>query len=191
MAKPEVDPIQGRSCGSCSLCCDVIAVPELDKRMEQRCVYQKVRGCAIYSTRPLSCRTFSCAWLVGHVPAKYKPTRVHAVIHGTKWTTNGGQTQIRVLKVTASRRHKVHRDIEALLQEASQRVVCLVEHGELVQVWQLGVPVLDAKKGDQLSFSVNAKGQLTQLAIVTDSDAADSIEQLSYVDRRFMGENTA
>jgi hypothetical protein len=56
--------VSGRSCGSCSLCCKVVAVAELDKPAGQWCIHAaRGRGCQIHETRPPSCRAFFCAWL--------------------------------------------------------------------------------------------------------------------------------
>jgi len=54
------DPI--RECGSCSACCTVTGVPEIEKGTYEAC---KHAGCGIYADRPGSCRTFGCQWLRG------------------------------------------------------------------------------------------------------------------------------
>lgn len=57
-----------RKCGSCTLCCRVVPVPELDKGANQRCQYQRHTGCAVYHRAPQfprSCGVWSCAWLIG------------------------------------------------------------------------------------------------------------------------------
>jgi hypothetical protein len=54
-----------RACGSCSLCCKLLAVPEFDKPANVWCQHAapEGRGCAIYATRPDGCRRFKCNWL--------------------------------------------------------------------------------------------------------------------------------
>ena len=56
-------------CGDCALCCKVMSVPELDKPQNKWCPHAQpgspCGGCAIYESRPESCRTFKCAWLMG------------------------------------------------------------------------------------------------------------------------------
>lgn len=54
-----------RICGSCQLCCTLLTVSEIEKPIEQRCVHQCQRGCAIHDTKPDSCAAFECAWLQG------------------------------------------------------------------------------------------------------------------------------
>jgi hypothetical protein len=56
--------VSGRSCGTCSLCCKVLAVEALNKPSGQWCVHAgRGRGCQIHDARPQACRQFFCAWL--------------------------------------------------------------------------------------------------------------------------------
>lgn len=72
-----------RTCGTCSLCCKVLPVPELAKKAGQWCSHVvQGRGCAIHPTRPGQCRTFSCRWLenMGLGP-EWKPERAKFVLY--------------------------------------------------------------------------------------------------------------
>lgn len=63
-------------CGSCTLCCKIMAVDELQKPRNQWCGHcDKGRGCKIYDERPQSCRDFECVWLLSqkHDPAPPSP----------------------------------------------------------------------------------------------------------------------
>jgi hypothetical protein len=52
-----------RSCGSCSLCCKLMDVPEVKSR-HAWCPHAKPgSGCKIYADRPAPCRRFHCEWL--------------------------------------------------------------------------------------------------------------------------------
>lgn len=78
-------PTPGRSCGSCTLCCKVLAVPEIAKPAGHWCPQaRKGTGCSIYDTRPEMCREFRCLWLQGHLSAEHKPDRIHGVVVPTK-----------------------------------------------------------------------------------------------------------
>ena len=74
-AEPAVVP--GRACGTCTLCCKVAAVDEIAKPIGvwcPHCVGQK--GCAIYASRPPSCRTFYCQWMLAKgLGPEWKPER--------------------------------------------------------------------------------------------------------------------
>lgn len=57
--------VEGRSCGTCDVCCVALTIdgPELRKVQGYRCQHlQPGQGCAIYATRPHTCRTFYCGW---------------------------------------------------------------------------------------------------------------------------------
>jgi hypothetical protein len=56
--------VVGRSCGTCTLCCKILAITELKKPQGVWCSHCKPgRGCLIYSDRPTECRTFHCGYL--------------------------------------------------------------------------------------------------------------------------------
>ena len=73
--QPRVVP--GRACGSCSLCCKVVGVEELNKPIGEWCPHcKRANGCAIYQARPASCRTFMCQWLLAEgLGPEWKPDR--------------------------------------------------------------------------------------------------------------------
>jgi hypothetical protein len=54
-----------RKCGPCQLCCRLMPILETGKDANVKCAHQRFRtGCAIYGTRPQSCRAWACTWLV-------------------------------------------------------------------------------------------------------------------------------
>jgi hypothetical protein len=58
--------VPGRSCGSCNVCCVALTIndPELQKVQGYRCRnLQPDHHCAIYATRPKTCREFYCGWM--------------------------------------------------------------------------------------------------------------------------------
>jgi hypothetical protein len=62
MAEPVIPP--GRACGTCTLCCKLFPVPELDKPAGRWCQHiVQGRGCGIHETRPGVCRAFFCQWI--------------------------------------------------------------------------------------------------------------------------------
>lgn len=72
---------RSRSCGTCSLCCKVLGIQELEKPMNQWCPHcLKHGGCGIYETRPAECRRFSCEWLIKPIGDEWQPTRCKMVL---------------------------------------------------------------------------------------------------------------
>ena len=74
-----------RTCGSCTLCCKLVPVEELSKKAGTRCQHVRaMKGCSIYAHRPISCREWSCMWLVGTEDGApldlRRPDHVHYVI---------------------------------------------------------------------------------------------------------------
>src|SRR5262245_31688695 len=72
----------GRKCGSCSLCCKLLDIPEIDKPDNQWCKHCKPgHGCTIYDMRPPVCRAFACQWLVNSsLGMEWLPTRSKMVL---------------------------------------------------------------------------------------------------------------
>jgi hypothetical protein len=77
-----------RTCGTCSLCCKVMTVPDVTpaKTAHKWCSHIRPdhHGCSIYGTRPASCREFSCMWLGDNgVKDHWYPAKAKIVIHAT------------------------------------------------------------------------------------------------------------
>ncbi len=76
-------------CGTCTMCCKVMAIKEIDKPANQWCKdCTPGKGCNIYETRPESCAGFECVWLQTQyrrhgehaMPAEARPDRSKVVI---------------------------------------------------------------------------------------------------------------
>jgi hypothetical protein len=69
-----------RICGSCTLCCTLLKVPELKKQEGVPCKFLCDKGCGIYGSRPAACRNFRCAWLNGELSEDMRPDKVGVII---------------------------------------------------------------------------------------------------------------
>lgn len=73
-----------RQCGTCTLCCKLMPVEEIDKKANTRCKHQTfAKGCKVYSTpsMPSSCKMWNCRWIVSDDTADLpRPDRAHYVI---------------------------------------------------------------------------------------------------------------
>jgi hypothetical protein len=72
-----------KTCGSCTKCCKVMSVPELNKPGGVYCTHCDLdKGCKIYSGRPQSCRRFICGWLMDpNMGLDLKPDKCHVVFY--------------------------------------------------------------------------------------------------------------
>ena len=66
-----------RVCGTCTLCCKVYTIPELQKPMGSWCKFCKPgNGCGNYEERPATCRQFNCLWITANfLGPEWKPER--------------------------------------------------------------------------------------------------------------------
>ena len=73
----------GRECGSCTLCCKVYALPELEKPPGVWCKHcAPGKGCEIHDAPPPEqCRQFFCLWMTdGKMPDEWRPDRAKFVL---------------------------------------------------------------------------------------------------------------
>lgn len=61
-----------RSCGSCTLCCKVLSIEELQKPQNEWCAHCAVgTGCKVYDKRPRECSSFFCGYLTWPITGKH------------------------------------------------------------------------------------------------------------------------
>jgi hypothetical protein len=105
-----------RKCGGCTLCCRLVPVEELHKKGGERCKHQRFNGCAIYASRPVSCRAWSCRWLVDETCAELRrPDRSHYVLDlmpdYVTCEQDGNEYVIPVVQIWCDPKHpNAHRD---------------------------------------------------------------------------------
>ena len=77
-------PVLGRSCGQCSLCCKLPPIEDFAKPAGQWCKHCAPGngGCTIYSQRPLTCQRFMCLWLTHRdLDDRWKPTTAKLLLY--------------------------------------------------------------------------------------------------------------
>jgi hypothetical protein len=80
--RPALQLVPGRECGSCTLCCKVYDIPEIDKAMGKWCKHCKPgNGCTIHDSLPSTCSEFNCLWRTREqLPPYWKPEQSKMVI---------------------------------------------------------------------------------------------------------------
>ena len=66
-----------RSCGKCTACCDGHLIGNSYGNAfgnKKPCIFLVKKICAIYETRPQTCRNYQCAWTQGILPEWMKPS---------------------------------------------------------------------------------------------------------------------
>jgi hypothetical protein len=87
-AAPQAPP-QVRECGSCTSCCTLLEVTEVGTAVNEWCKHCEAgQGCTIYDQRPQMCRSFSCAWLQGHLDDDWYPESAGMVVHFSQDAVN-------------------------------------------------------------------------------------------------------
>jgi hypothetical protein len=81
-----VGVVPGRSCGTCTLCCKVVAVEEIAKPGGSWCRHCiPGKACTVYDSRYPSCRSFYCLWMTeGSLGPEWKPDRARFALVRTE-----------------------------------------------------------------------------------------------------------
>ncbi len=76
-------PVQGRSCGTCSMCCKVFEVPVLSKPANKWCAHCKPgQGCGIWETRPEFCRDYHCWYMTdATLTPEWRPDKAKFIVN--------------------------------------------------------------------------------------------------------------
>lgn len=75
---------QYRECGSCTACCTLLHIDELDKPVATPCQHECAAGCAIYQQKPASCSAYECLWRAGNIMEdEYRPDKLGVIFDMT------------------------------------------------------------------------------------------------------------
>ena len=67
-------------CGSCTLCCEILPIPEIQKPENVLCQNcTKNSGCNIYSSRPKSCIDFKCLFIETDMVEELRPNKCNII----------------------------------------------------------------------------------------------------------------
>ncbi len=76
--------VPGRECGGCDVCCSILKRDKSGRRLEgdPECPHHVAgKGCAIYDTRPPTCRAWHCAWRrFGWLPDECRPDHLGVML---------------------------------------------------------------------------------------------------------------
>jgi hypothetical protein len=173
--------VAGRECGSCTLCCKVAAVEEVNKPNGIWCPHCVAgQRCTIYQQRPPSCRSFYCQWMLEKsLGPEWKPERAKFALVKTE-----GGRRITALTdpgfPTAWRRRPYYENLKRWAVEAARRapeiylVDVLIGRRSIVILpdRDVDVGVLEDGEALQLTYKTLATGQAIEVFKVKRNAAA-------------------
>ena len=116
-----------RDCGGCTLCCKVLAIPELEKPKDVWCRHCSIgEGCTIYTGRPKPCREFDCGWLQSEgIPDHWYPAKSKMVM---AFELDGRRIVVHVdpSRANAWRQSPYYDDLRQLAADGGRQVVIYV-----------------------------------------------------------------
>ncbi len=85
-----------RECGSCTLCCKLLHIPEFDAPAGIWCSQCDVKkGCKIHGNHPKQCKDFKCLWLLDVGLDIHRPDKSKMVMKFVK-AHQDGVTQLQI-----------------------------------------------------------------------------------------------
>ena len=67
--------MKNRDCGGCTVCCEILEIPTLEKPSRKMCSNVCDTGCGIYNERPSECAQFQCVWSEGYTGNGQRPDK--------------------------------------------------------------------------------------------------------------------
>lgn len=123
-----------RVCGNCQACCTTLSVTDIAKPKHTRCPSQCAAGCAVYASRPQSCRLYKCSWLEGHGQEDDRPDK-SGVIMETVMFHQAGREHITVLIAFSTDPEPLRSEqIERLAGKVVKDSVCMIHLGEEITI---------------------------------------------------------
>jgi hypothetical protein len=159
--------VPGRSCGSCTLCCKLMFVPELNKPADVMCSYAAAgKGCTIHERRPGFCHQYFCGWrLDPNIDALWKPE-----ISGFLLSINLYYGALMVMvdpeRPLAWKMQPYHgrlREWSARAFKENKRIVAMVAGEATVVLPDRDVPIGRLGQGDEIALSTDGSGYHAEL----------------------------
>ena len=122
--------LRTRGCGTCTVCCTILSVPETTQAHET-CEKLCEGRCSIYQDRPKKCRDYICAWRGGYGPWEARPDRCGAIVDADQLDDGGIAAAVRFEGPFQSEPvFKVLEDMARVGFERAGFVDPTTEHGE-------------------------------------------------------------
>jgi hypothetical protein len=122
---------KNRRCGSCSACCEVLPIEEVDSPRYTACKHQRgsYNCCSIYPDRPSFCSKFKCAWLHGNFSIADRPNKIGCFVTSDRSSDFGDFLSFREIYPSSLHSHRVNTLINRCLKKKIN-IVLIYVNGE-------------------------------------------------------------
>ena len=115
----------GRACGSCTECCDVMAIPAVASPCYEVCKHVSKSRCSVYKHRPSACRDYECLYLQTGVPDR--PDRCGFVVDWSAGALGDGAASIRMCSWATEEHYRGAQEFARKLTDAGSLVVLMTK----------------------------------------------------------------
>lgn len=121
------------TCGTCTACCTVFSISELEKPAGKTCEHA-CAGCMIYEKRPQTCRTYFCLYAdekaaALDLPEWARPDKIGVILNGDGPDLN--EHHIIAFELTEGAADGYWAD--RLLKRLNRRFDIAIQHGEVIR----------------------------------------------------------
>jgi hypothetical protein len=121
-------PVPGRDCGACDACCVLFEItePSIAKPAGVPCRHLLKTGCAIYETRPQTCRKWLCGWrLIASLPEHWRPDLSGILVYQMACGEPGYGPDALIISLSRDRDHLGDTTVLGFIQSMVERRVPL------------------------------------------------------------------
>lgn len=119
-----------RKCGTCTACCTLMGVEEINKPVYTPCSQLGASKCGIYAQRPRSCAEFSCLWLAEKGEMLLDTERPDQV--GVMFDVSRPDTELGLALLARETRKGAFEEpvAKAMLQRLAKKGLIVLEHSK-------------------------------------------------------------
>lgn len=167
--EPDVTTTQ-KTCGTCSICCKIVAVAELNKPAHQWCVHNVPRkGCGIWGKHPDACKVWQCGWiLMPHLDERWKPEKCGFIIR-TRFQIQQLVIDVEPSKPNAWRQEPFFSEIHRWARNApatGQQIVVCIGRRQIVIFPEEDIDVGELPVGEEAAQAYETTGELIRPVVL-------------------------
>lgn len=159
-----------KTCGTCSICCKIVAVEDLAKPAHQWCIHNVPRkGCGIWGSHPEACKVWQCGWiLMPHLDERWKPEKCGFVIR-TRFQIQQLVIDVEPSKPNAWRQEPFFSEIHRWARKApetGQQIVVCIGRRQIVIFPEEDIDVGELPIGQEAAQAYEHSGGLTRPVVL-------------------------
>lgn len=171
-----------KTCGTCSICCKIVAVKDLAKPAHQWCVHNVPRkGCGIWGAHPEVCKVWQCGWiLMPQLDDRWKPESCGFIIR-TRFQIQQLVIDVEPSKPNSWRREPflstIHRWAQNSLATGQQIVVCIGRR-QIAIFAEEDIDVGELPEGEEAVLAYERNGDMVRPVVLIKAEEGETLRKI-------------